>query len=391
MPSEADQGGAKRPNDGGDGGGDSHPGAPDDGDANVPGPGAWRYSRQVMMDTTTAGAGVSGDVANFPVPVILDETNFDFNQAQPAGEDVRFSTRDGAKLPYEIESWDRAAKSAALWVQVDVKGNDNSQLFVMSWGNADAKDASNSEAVFDTKAGFVGTWHLSDPPSTAAGGYKDATATGAHATGVALTASSSGDGRIGKAALLHHAQKQWIEVPVAKSKPYDAVNQVTASVWVRAASHTVEYQCMFSKGEAGFRIHYYGLSDWDENHGKNIVESCVEGAEDECAVNIQGTDVAPGKWFHLVMVQNHPKLSTYVNGVLQKTEMDSGRWKSDPNKPVMIGNNSSSTGRSFDGLIDEARFMNVAQDANWIKLDYESQREGQKFLSLGPVQTAQTH
>jgi hypothetical protein len=90
------------------------------------------------------------------------------------------------------------------------------------------------------------------------------------------------------------------------------------------------------------------------------------------------------------MVQNHPKLSTYVNGVLQKTEMDPGRWKSDPNKPVMIGNNSSSTGRSFDGLIDEARFMNVAQDANWIKLDYESQRGEQKFLSLGPVQTAQT-
>jgi hypothetical protein len=114
----------------------------------------------------------------------------------------------------------------------------------------------------------------------------------------------------------------------------------------------------------------------------------LKGAGDQCAVNVAGgTDVAPGKWFHLVSVHDHPKISTYVNGVLQKTETDSGAWKSDATRPVMIGNNSSAAGRSFDGLIDEARVLGVPKDANWIKLEYESQREGQKFLSFGETQT----
>jgi hypothetical protein len=48
----------------------------------------------------------------------------------------------------------------------------------------------------------------------------------------------------------------------------------------------------------------------------------------------------------------------------------------------MIGNNSSSLGRAFDGSLDEARLMVVAKDANWAKLEYESQKMGQKFVTL---------
>ena len=144
---------------------------------------------------------------------------------------------------------------------------------------------------------------------------------------------------------------------------------------------------MLSKGEGSFRIHYVGLAS--EYGGRNIVETCAEGTMngDLCPVNEKGTDVAPGKgWFHLVAVHDRPKHSIWVNGVLQKEVPDDVEpWKSDPAKPMMIGNNSSyvppmKTSRSFDGFMDEARIMNVPKDANWIKLEYESQREGQKFV-----------
>jgi hypothetical protein len=350
--------------------------------------GPWRYSRAVNLDTTAAGAGVMGDVPKYPVAVVLDGTSFDFSQAKPDGTDVRFFASDGSPLPHEIESWDSTAKVAAIWVKVDIKGNNNSQPFTMKWGNPSATDASNSQAVFDTKDGFLGVWHLSEPGSTTADGYKDSTATGANAAGVALTTASSSDGRVGKAALLAHAQQQWIQVPVAKSHPYDIFNQMTNSIWVQPKSHAVEYQCMFSKGEGGFRIHYYGIDTWDENKGKHLVETCLKGAGDQCALNLTGTDVAPGaNWYHMVAVYDHPKISLYINGVLQKTEMDSGTWRSDPTKPVMIGNNSSVTTRSFDGLVDEARILNVPKDPSWIKLDYESQRPGQKFLTFGQTQS----
>jgi hypothetical protein len=47
----------------------------------------------------------------------------------------------------------------------------------------------------------------------------------------------------------------------------------------------------------------------------------------------------------------------------------------------MIGNHRASTGRAFDGLLDEARIMHVPQNGHWAKLECASQREGQRFLT----------
>jgi hypothetical protein len=44
--------------------------------------------------------------------------------------------------------------------------------------------------------------------------------------------------------------------------------------------------------------------------------------------------------------------------------------------------------REWDGIIDEVRVFSTAKDANWIKLEFESQKEGSKFLTFGQTQTA---
>src|SRR4051794_28352999 len=95
----------------------------------------WRYYKVIKLDTTASGANVEGDVARFPVPVVLAANSFDFKQAASGGADVRFSlTPDGDPLPYSIETWDKGG--AVLWVKLPVvKGNDKTQSFVMHWGN----------------------------------------------------------------------------------------------------------------------------------------------------------------------------------------------------------------------------------------------------------------
>jgi hypothetical protein len=37
-------------------------------------------------------------------------------------------------------------------------------------------------------------------------------------------------------------------------------------------------------------------------------------------------------------------------------------------------------------MLDEARILSIPKDEHWIKLDYESQRPGQQFLTFGEVQ-----
>jgi hypothetical protein len=375
---------------GGEGGAGGAAGA----DAGAPGgepdgavstPGNPQYSKTVTLDTTATGAPVMGDVPKYPVAILLNANNFDFSQAKAHGEDVRFLGADGAPLPYAIESWDATAKLAAIWVKVDVKGNAKTTL-KMTWGDAGASDGSDSKKVFDTAEGWTGVWHLSEPGNTTMGGYKDATGNAADATQKAMTAAGSAPGRIGNALSLASASKQYLQVDLEKSKLFDLPNKMTYSLWVNPKSHTVEYQCMFSKGEGGFRIHFYGSSSWDENRGRNIVEMCAEGtaSNDMCPVKPgTGTDVAPGKWTLITAVHDHPRLFLYVNGAQEATITANETWKSDATKPVSIGNNSSALGRAFDGLLDEPRVLLVAKDASWIKLDFESQKEGSKLVTFG--------
>jgi hypothetical protein len=295
---------------------------------------------------------------------------------------VRFSTNDGVPLPFEIEHWDSAAMRAAIWVKVDVTGN-GTQSLKLTWGDPGAPGQSDPNAVFSLDEGFTGVWHLSEPGSTTPGGYEDSTANEAHAVGVEMTPEGTGPGRIGNAVLLNHDLDQWLQVPLDKSVLYDEPEQMTYSIWFNANSHDVEYQCMFSKGEGGFRLHYVGLASYYGN--KHITEPCVESTvnNDICPVDSgNGTDCAPGSWFHILAVHDHPNISFYVNGELEAMLSAGEAWESDASRMVMIGNNASSTGRSFDGFLDEARLMNVPKDENWIKLEYESQRDGQQFSTV---------
>src|SRR5688572_10259815 len=124
----------------------------------------WRHAKPLTLNTSASGADVKGDVRNFPLAVALDASNFDFTQAKPNGADVRLSANaDGETLPHAIEHWDAEANTALIWVKVPlVRGDDAKQSIHMHWGNPDAPAASDSPAVFDTRDGFVGVWHLNE-------------------------------------------------------------------------------------------------------------------------------------------------------------------------------------------------------------------------------------
>ena len=198
----------------------------------------WRYSRDVQFNTSASGANVAGDVSDFPVAVALSAENFDFSQALQNGADVRFTAgKDGTPLSHSIEHWGRDDRSALVWVKVDaVRGNSTSQSIVMHWGNPAAKNASDSAAVFDTKQGFVGAWHLAEEGGTSEVGYKDATANAANATGVNMTPESRAAGVLGPAAKFRHADNQWIKIDGEKRKLFDLTDRLTFSAWAWADS-----------------------------------------------------------------------------------------------------------------------------------------------------------
>ena len=123
--------------------------------------GDWKNSGSMYIVTTPNGANLpaSASEKDFPLLVRLHKDFFDFSQANPHGEDIRFSAK-GKPLAYQIERWDASAGNAAIWVRIPtIKGNDQ-QAIKMHWGNDKASSESNGEQVFQTSHGFAGVWHL---------------------------------------------------------------------------------------------------------------------------------------------------------------------------------------------------------------------------------------
>jgi len=353
------------------------------GDVGAPGFPGWRFTKAIKMDTSAAGADVGGNVDNYPVAVRLNGQNFDFSQAKPQGEDIRFGSADGTPLPYELEHFDAAGKTAAFWILVpQVKGNDAAQSINMYWGNPAAGLADDSKKVFTATNGFVGVWHLDEDGSAEANAYADASEGGNPGTGVNMMPGSRVDGAIGKGSKMLNAMRQWIRVEDADGRFRPA--QLTASIWGLADGYPARwgsggspgYQCIYSSGEA-----------WTvqrETGGR--FESCFNHV---CAIG----DAMPTKqWFHFVVRRSGGNHQLFMNG---EQVAQSGVGTRNDFKPLGIGQMTQyldperhvNERRSWEGILDEARVMKTAVDNNWIKLDYESQRPDSKFLVFGETQT----
>jgi len=274
-----------------------------------------------------------------------------------------------------------------LWVKVDVKGNDAAQAFDLHWGSAEAADGSDSKAVFDTANGFVGVWHLNEDGNNDPDGYKDSSANQAHATGVMMAPGSSVPGRVGHGTWLQNSaanpKDQWIKVDSDKRNSFQTgAKPITVSLWALAKTFPNRstiggYETIISKGDTSWTLQREGTS--------THFETCVRTPPyHSCAIS--KTTTALNTWFHFTIVFAQPTITLYINGAKDATSTDPNWLMGD--HPLGMGQQTQSLAgkRNWDGILDEARVANVGRDANWIKLDYESQKEGQKFLTFGPTQ-----
>jgi hypothetical protein len=354
----------------------------------VPSPDEWKYSKTITLDTTQAGANVTEDVENYPLAVLLDQSRFDFDQAQPGGADIRFFDAVGKPLPHAIELWDKQAGKAAIWVLLDrVKGGSQDQSIVMRWGHSGAPDASNSKAVFSKENGFYGVWHLDEDGNNNPDGYRDASAHEAHGTGVGMVPGSRVDARVGKGVHLDNPKGQdtprWIRVSGEKTTKFNPGPPITVSIWALGYSYPIRsYETMIAKGDTSWTLQRVQYSS-----GQGY-QTCVRVPSYHlCAYNFSGQGLVFKQWLHFMVVLQEPSMKIYINGQLN-AEQNAGPWNKGTHD-LGIGNQTQALNgrRQWDGILDEARVMHAARGPAWAKLDYESQRESPTLLKFGETQS----
>ncbi len=321
---------------------------------------AWQQSGALTILTTPEGANLPAGAAveEFPLLVRLHRDWFDFKQAKPGGEDVRFSTPAGAPLAYQVEEWDAAKGEASVWVRVPkIEGNAR-QMIRVHWGKADAASESNGKAVFNESNGYLSVFHMGDVVTDEAGSVET--------KDVGTTATA---GMIGRAR--HLAGKQGIFCG-EKIEGYPVgASPHTSEVWFRAEK---------SNGNP---------LGWGNEHGQGKVVMQFQSPPHvrmDCyfsGANVESEGRMPmNEWIHVVHTCEQGDSRIYVNGELNAASKT-------PNAPLAIKTPARLyiggwyNNYDFVGDIDEVRISKVTRSAAWVKLQYENQKAQQTLV--GPV------
>ncbi len=330
---------------------------------------AWLHSASFYILTDASGANLpdSASESNFPVLVKLNSGNFDFTQAQPDGSDIRFTTVAGVPLSYQIEQWDAANSTAAVWVKIPTITGNTRQELKMHWGKTGEVSESDGAAVFNASNGFTSVLHLNETATDVVG---NTTPTD---TGTTLTTGIVGKGRNFTAGNGILVGENLTNFPTGSSAH-------SSEVWIRPSA-------------AGTNVLGWGI---EQGQGKVVMQyvspphinmDCYFGG-----ANVESTSTLTlSKWTHVAHTYQNGEAKIYVNGVL-----DGSRTGGSMNIPtparMYIGGWG---GYNYVGDMDEVRISNVTRSANWIRLEYQNQnplqtlvgtlvRDGNAF-SVGPM------
>ena len=351
---------------------------------------AWNHSEKIYLRTGPKGVSFPTYVKAIPIPIRLDDSFFDFSQAKPNGEDIRFSDSSGTvALPYEIERWDPAAGKAEIWVEMYWIHKDRDDQYIhMHWGNPAAEDISDGPEVFKRK--FEGVYHLNENPPGK--GNEDAMWDASenrhqneylHGTDYL----SQGETRemIGPAPRFNRDSSDYVVIP-ERGGWHVGDRRFTLAFWAKLSGREQEdWARLLSKDDDNDSLRIGGnfLIKDKKFPGAVLLNDTTDGIDDSTQRHeiFTNTDISDGRWHHIAFVSGNKGLNLYVDGKIRgNLPRVEGDWQNDA--PMYLG---AFLGEEyfFDGWMDEVWLIRDGKPDEFIKMIYESQRPDQKVIHFG--------
>jgi hypothetical protein len=162
---------------------------------------------------------------------------------------------------------------------------------------------------------------------------------------------------------------------------FNGSNVMTVSAWFRVNAFDRSWQTIVAKGDSAWRIARNGTTNqiaFDTNHASGLNSI------------VSSTNVNNGQWHHVVGIWDGSRKYLYLNGVL---EAISTAVNSPINTNIFnigIGENPQSTGRYWNGWIDEVAFFDRAIDVTEVQRQYAS-GVGARLTFSGGLNLRQTN
>lgn len=335
----------------------------------------WSHQARVRIDTRSPESLVDVPVADFPMLVRFDSSGFDFSEAAADGSDLRVTRADGSPLPFQIDHWDAAERSAAVWVLVDtVRASDSSQYFLMRWGKPGAEARSDGAAVF-AGAGYATAWHLEEEAAGTGtpGLYRNSVRDADH--GLDSLASTDLGGLIGHGHFF--GNREYVRVPSA-SQALKPARTITLSAWIRPTATGTE------GGEIASMGNDYGIRVAASKEAYAFCYNVPRTDSTNFFLTTTGVDLMDGGWHFFTALLNGNHIDIYVDGAyIAGMDFPLGVLKYDGGPDFFIGRHGNGeTTFDYTGYIDEVRMLPALSSAAWIRLSYLSQKPGADLLRL---------
>ena len=314
---------------------------------------AWRYHAPFHLLTTPDGANLAAGVElrDFPILVRLNGDFFDFRQALPHGEDLRFATADGTPLAYEIEDWDAANSRAAIWVRVPLIRGVEDQTLELRWGNPAATNESNGAAVFNAANGYVAVWHMNAPLREVVGTVPATRDDGTTAT----------PGMIGPARHLTPGHGAFGGDKITGLPT--GVGPMSTESWFRPEQPNTTVVAWGKEQRPG-KVTMQVLSP------PRVAIKCY-------FADVDGHSPLPmNEWCQVVHTYQRDDSRVYLNGALDGASKPRLNLPS----PAALWLGGWYDHYTFAGDLDEVRISNVVRPPEWVRLQYENQKTFQTFV-----------
>lgn len=314
---------------------------------------AWQHVHRIDIDNSLIGANPLIDV---PVLIVLDPVRVDYTAMRSGGEDLRFATPMGVRVPHEVEQWNPEGVSR-VWVKVPrIRPAQNSNAIFMFYGNAEAPDDQQPEQVWS--GSYVGVWHFAGHADDATEHDNDGNLQGGPVF--------QPGGVVGQA-LSFDGTSDYVEVQPSPS--LNDLNAFTYSAWINASAYNQRE--IFSKAQSDRELRLL-----DDGDGVRL-RGCVVMNVDHSCSNSPGDAVELDRWQHVAMVFDAGSdrlVHLFVNGqevARDLMESGSGGAVGDASSPLNIGRRTNGA-RYFHGLIDEARVADSVRSPAWMAVQFAS-------------------
>lgn len=323
---------------------------------------SWQYRQKLTFNNGT----IAENLVNFPVGIFLNSSNFNFSQAQSAGQDIRFVDADETTaLKYEIVSWN--STSAELYVKVpQIDASSSTDYIWMYWGNSTCTDGSDKTSVWDSS--YISVYHMNNKSGDSTK-LPESTAYAREATkGAGAQAPAETTGLVGKAQQFNLANKTY----------------AATSAYSLGSSGTLTFNFMLNTNDT--RTPQIWMGEGINSGTTGFIDILILGDKTIHYQYANGTNVVHailgsfasyfGAPTLLTFVANYTAntVTLYINGAYSTQQTMTTPLYPSTSRAKYIGNYSSDYAYGWNGTIDHLDISNTGRSAGWIAATNKSLR-----------------